>query len=240
MASTITLTNSITWAQQFVKLRPLQFGGTTLEPALTCANTVLMGILGPPFKWRWNRAVVSFPLVVGQQDYPVNAATFGWIETAVIQDLTQTPAAWMEIDSKIVAGRDSASGRPHTIAAQLDNGAGQITFRVLPGSPDQAYPAELTIQKKAVLLTALANTWSPIPDEYSYIYNYGFLALIFLYADDPRFQWANQKFVAHLLAANEGLTETEISIFLNQWQSTVGDFAARAVRAQQAQQARGV
>jgi hypothetical protein len=61
-----------------------------------------------------------------------------------------------------------------------------------------------------------------MPDFMQYIYSWGFLALIWMFADDNRFQIANQKFTAGLLARAEGLTEEERNIFLNGWNNLTG------------------
>jgi hypothetical protein len=148
---------------------------------------------------------------------------FGWIETASVQ--TTNPNTfqpeWKEIEPKICLGLDSARSRPHSISAQVDDGNGNITFRLMP-VPDKAYPVSITLQQKPTLMKGLGSFWAPIPDEYSHIYNWGLLSLLFLFADDPRFQMANSKFVAHLLSASQGLTETEKNIFLSQWQAITG------------------
>jgi hypothetical protein len=63
---------------------------------------------------------------------------------------------------------------------------------------------------------------------------------MFLYNDDPRWQMANQKFTGALLGAQQGLTETERNIFLNNWESVSGQQAQNAIKMQQGNQARGV
>jgi hypothetical protein len=240
VASTIALSSTMTWAQQFVRLRALNLGANN-EPAITNANTVKQAILGPPFAWRWNRTVTTFAANPGQakpQDYVTALASFGWIEHAEVQDLNATPPAWQALDARLSLGLTSDLDRPNAIAAEVDDNAGNITFRLLP-SPDQAYPISLTTQNKAALFAGTASFWAPIPDEFSYLYNFGFLALTLLYADDPRWQWANQKFVAHLLGAAQGLTATQISVFLNNWMAVTGQPIYEADRLQQGIQARG-
>lgn len=239
MASTIKLSDSISWAQQFVRNRALAFPALTpaiLEPALTNANTVKMAMLGPPFSWRFNRASLSITTVAAQQDYPQAAPTFGFIEKAVTKDAAGNIN---ELTNFLNLSQDSRPGVPDKISAQLDDNAGDITFRLMP-VPDAVYTCLITQQQKTALFTALAGLWAPIPDEYSYIFNFGFLALTLLYADDARFQWANQKFVAHLLGAQQGLTQTQVNIFLNQWQMLTGTAISLGVNQTQGEQARGV
>jgi hypothetical protein len=69
------------------------------------------------------------------------------------------------------------------------------------------------------------------------IYTWGFLALIWAFADDARFQIANQKFTSGLLARAEGITDEERNIFLNNWNDLTGHQNAER---QQGMAARGV
>jgi hypothetical protein len=295
-SSTITLLRTSEWAKKF------NFGRTNanndfLEPALTSANTVVQTIMGAPFAWRWNRRIIGFVTVIGQQDYTVfnytastavtlgwftiddagnsqvcttagttgtgptwnhtlagtttdgsvtwtnrgpvlptavGSYTFAWMETQSVNDPTK---GWVELGAKISLGLDSTQGRPAFIAAQTDDGLGNVTFRLM-STPDKAYPIAITIQQKPPIFSKLSQTWAPIPDEYSHIYNWGFLAMMWLFADDPRFATANQKFMAGLLGTAEGLTETEKNIFLNTWYSITGAPSANGQRQNQGFQAR--
>lgn len=299
-SSTITLLGTMEWAKK------LNFGrgsgvGNYLEPALTSANTVLQMITGAPFSWRWNRGVIGFVTVAGQQDYTVfnylastavkvgwytvddagnsqkcttagttgstaptwthtlggtttdgsaiwtnmgtlnypNVSatyTFGWVETSSVQD---SNSKWWEMSSKLTLGLESSQGRPGYISAQSDDGLGNVTFRLM-SSPSAASPVVITIQQKPPLFTSLNQKWAPVPDEYSHIYNWGFLSMMWLFADDPRFGTANQKFVSQLLGSAEGLTETQVNIFLNNWQSITGQSMSNTDKMQQGYQARGM
>lgn len=235
MASTIKLQDSINFATQYLRLRPLAFAVTGNEPAITAANMVKGAMLGPPFAWRFNRVVLPFTLSANTQDSPQAAGTFGWIEHGSVQDGTQ----WKPLQPKLALSLDSSTGRPQYVSAEKDDNGGNITFRFLP-VPDKNYPASLTIQQKTTLFATLSDTWSPIPDEYSYIYQWGFFALMAIFADDPRGVMANQKFVAHLLGAQQGLTATQINIFLNNWQAVTGQMIYEQDRLTQGVQARGI
>src|SRR5277367_5509362 len=59
MSSTINLAATVNWALPFLSYKPVN-QGINNEPAISCANTVLQTILGPPFSWRWNRASLTF------------------------------------------------------------------------------------------------------------------------------------------------------------------------------------
>jgi len=181
--------------------------------------------------------------VVWTNDGPIANSTpnytFGWIDVASVQDIAPTTPKWYEMSPKLSLALESSRARPTNVSAQFDNAAGVITFRLMP-VPDVAYPISLTIQQKSALFTSLNGTWDPIPDEYSYIYQTGLLALILMYADDPRFSAMNQKFVAHLLGAAQGLTDTERNIFLNNWLALSGQASLNNLNLQQGTQARNV
>lgn len=160
---------------------------------------------------------------------------FGWIETTSVQDANNK---WWTMESRIGLDIDSIQARPRYIAAQGDDGSGNILFRVIP-EPDQAYPVALTMQQNAGLFTSVYQTWDPIPDFYSDIFNWGFLAHMLLFSDDARFQYANSKFVTALLSRNQGLTATEINVWLANWQEVTGQPIVLPTTNTQGTQARG-
>lgn len=165
--------------------------------------------------------------------------SLAWIETSSVQDTFSSNApGWKEMESKICLGLDGKTARPAYIAAQTDDGLGNVTFRVM-STPGNAYPVVLTLQQKPPLFVKLSQTWAPIPDEYAHIYNWGFLSLMWLFADDPRFQLANGKFVAALVGANGGLDRTQLSIFLQNWYAITGQPQANAMKMQQSIQGNG-
>lgn len=117
-----------------------------------------------------------------------------------------------------VLGAGNETGTPAFIAPQIDNNAGQITFRILP-LPDQIYQATIIFQQRPSLITSPSSTWTPLPDHYSYIYQNGFAALMMAYSSDPRWQMFNARFVGSLLSAAEGLTEDQKNVFSRTWQN---------------------
>lgn len=213
--------------------------GSSSEPSVTNANTVLQTILGPPFKWNWNRSSVNVTTTAGTQDYATSVSTFGFIESASAT-LGSATFAITEIKQDLTIG--SEQGRPESIAAQIDNNSGSITFRFLP-VPDNTYTVTVGFQQKIPSLfvsPVSTQTWAPIPDQYSYIYNYGFLALTMAYQDDQRFPIFNQKFVAHLLGTQQGLTETERNLFIDTWNLIARQEALMGIKTQQGRQALGM
>jgi hypothetical protein len=77
--SSITVLRTVEWAKRFIFRRPVN-NGNFVEPALTSANMILQTILGPPFIWRWNRAVIGFVTNPGQQDYTI----FNWAASTYV------------------------------------------------------------------------------------------------------------------------------------------------------------
>lgn len=214
MASTYRVQDSIAWAAYYVGNRALALSPT--EPALTSANMVIQVMKSPPFKWRWNRTATSFAFAGGDTAVALN--TFGFIEKAyVTANSGPNEGKSIEIPNlETELAKDSNSGRPQSIAPYLDDNAGNIIFRFMPGNPDVPSSVTVISQNKPVLLTAINQAW-PIPDEYGFVYNWGFLAMMYLFADSMKFGAANQKFISGLLGLAEGLSEQQIAVFLGQW-----------------------
>jgi hypothetical protein len=170
------------------------------------------------------------------QDYIVSAPTFGDIEHVSVLDISKAPAKWTQMEVKENLALDSSpAGRPQFISAEYQDATGNVTFRLMP-PPALAYPVSLHVQQVAPLVTSLNQTWAPLPDYFAYIYNWGFLSLMWSFADDSRAPMASQKFVANLLGRAEGLSETDRNIFLNNWTALTG---AQVSEQQQGIQARG-
>jgi len=197
-------------------------GGTTTDSGVTWTN--LGRILG---------TTPNSQAITVSQTY-----SLGFVENASVLDTTNTPAKWFQIANMVDLARDSAQARPRFISVQADDGNGNVTFRLMP-TPNIAYPVLVTLQQKPTPFISVNQTWAPIPDEYQHIYTWGFLALMWAFADDPRVQMANQRFVAQLLATAEGLDETKRNIFLTSWQALTGQPIGNAIRQQQGNQARG-
>jgi hypothetical protein len=170
------------------------------------------------------------------QDYTIAAPAFSHVQHASVLDVTRTPPNWVELKVQNDLALDSRNARPTFVGPEVEDGGGNVTFRVMP-SPNGAYPVSVHVQLAAPRITSINQTWAPMPDFMQYIYSWGFLALIWAFADDARFQIANSKFTAGLLARAEGLTEEEKNIFLNNWNAVLGMGPQKSA---QGMQARGV
>lgn len=216
MSSNNTLERTIQLTQRYVRNAPLTFINEG-DPAFSGADWVRQFILSPPFAWRWNRGTVS-PLITcvsGQQDYTVSVPTFGWVERAVLNFpvVGGSSGKAIELEVKIDIGFEVTPNQPTQIAALFDDNNGNITFRLSP-PPDQAYTINIVYQNCAPTFAATTDTWTPIPDYLSYIYNQGMRVVAYEYLGDERFPFAYQMFLRQVLAANDGMTQTEKNIFL--------------------------
>ncbi len=312
MSTTITIQNVIDYSQCYNQFRPLNIG-TANEPAITIANTLLQTITSPPFAWNWNRTLVSFLTVPGQQDYVISNSSFGfiekasWIPAASVTSVTVasniatytcsaklntafivgalvtvtgcTTGAYNVVQAAITAitlntfsvaltsannteaetgaiatngvkveigqvinvlGDGSEIGVPSNIAPQIDDNAGNITYRLLP-LPDQIYQITIIFQKRIpALITSLSNNWAPIPDHYSFLYQWGFTAMMLAYSGNPMWQQFNSKFVAALLGIAEGLSEDQKNIFQTAWLASITEQQYYGQKTQQGVMGRGV
>jgi hypothetical protein len=225
----IKLQQSIAWAKSFLKYRPLD-AGQNGEPALSSANTILQTILSPPFSWRWNRSVVKFTTEANQPDYAISCPNLGFIELATVDGFE------MAVEDTLAAATET--DRPRFISTVLDNGSGEVTFRLTP-CPDDAYPVVVTAQNAAPLMTSTLSTWGPIPDSMIFVPHWGFLSMMAIYCDDPRAPMFAGKFVSTLLSVSEGLKEEDKALFAEQWLSMSAQAQVIGQRTSQGAEARG-
>lgn len=223
MASTIKLSRTINTSSRFVNQAPLVFTGTN-DPAFTIADWVRGFILSPPFAWRWNRGVVPAITVqpfsqstqappVGGQDYTVNLPNFGWLEQAVLIDNTASPPQAHQLEVALNLGEENTNNQPTKIAARLDDGNGNITFRLQP-PPDKVYSLNITYQLAAPIFKHIDDTWAPIPDFLHFLVHGGMIAKAYEYSGDERFPAALQLFVRQVVATNGGLDQSMVNIFM--------------------------
>lgn len=211
MSTTRNLQSSALFCLPFINGQPVNVSNG--EPAITAGNLTKQTILGAPFKWAWNRGVISFSTEVGTSDYFVDMTDYGFLEQAWITD---EKGKVNELPIRRSLAGESAVQRPASVSVQLEDLDGGITVR-LNTLPNAIYTVDIFYQKAPVLMSSLANTWAPIPDHMGYIYDWGFLAMISMLTKDARFPAFAQKFVAHLLGAQDGLTALERNIFLGNW-----------------------
>jgi hypothetical protein len=238
MSVTRNIMASALFSMPFLQYQPVNISNN--EPAVTAANLTKQTILGPPFKWPWNRASFHVELdtseTVWGQDYLFELPDFGYTEKVW---LTDTDGKITEITNLVQSlSSESVTKRPSSAAMNLMDSSGNVTLR-LNALPDQAYFIDGFYQRAPVLMSSLANSWQPIPDHLSYIYDWGFLGFVSLLTKDARAPIFLGKFASHLLGAQDGLTSTQRNIFLGNFLDLMGQQQREQIGVQQGAQARG-
>ena len=236
---TRNLMASALFSMPFLNYQPVNVSNS--EPALTAANLTKQTILGPPFKWPWNRGQFQVNLDTTEdpaygQDYLFNLPDFHFIEKLWLTDPGGKVTEIANIVSSLAA--EYVIKRPSSAAMNLVDDDGNVTLR-LNTLPDLAYTINGYYQRAPFLMTSLANTWSPIPDHLSYIYDWGFLGFVSLLTKDARAPIFLGKFAAHLLGNQDGLTATQRNIFLGNFLDVMGQTSREQLGVQQGTQARG-
>lgn len=224
MGVTLNTQNTINWATTIIKNQPLNI--SNWEPGLGFLNIVLQTMLGAPFVWRFNRKNVSFGISnAGGTDYVVVIADLGRIESMW---LVNAAGNVQPLEGAVELPKTATVDQPTQMAPVYDDNAGNITFRFnsIPDTQGGPYTVFIDYQAKAAQLTSYGNTFSPVPDEFAYVFNMLFLGLAGNLANDPRAQLWGTKGIAALLGAQKGLQAQEIAIFLGEWQRAMNTIAS--------------
>ena len=246
MATAIKLQNSLNWCKAFLKNQPTAFAN--LEPALTTGNVILQTMYSAPFKWRHNRGTFSFPTqpavaasgtlpaVPAASDYVVFLPDFGFLEDQVVISGVNVK----QLGGRFCLARPTGQpSRPTEIAAQFDDGLGNITFR-LNSMPDQIYLIEGEYQRKVPALTSPGSLLFPMPDENAFVFHWGVLAVLGMLVNDQRTSIWEKNFISRLLGLQDGLSDSDINIFLGSWEQTTKTMMRAQAMLQQGVQGRGV
>ena len=238
MSVTRNVQASALFSLPFLNYQPVDVSNA--EPALSAANITKQTILGPPFRWAFNRSSIHVELDTAAaswgQDYVIPDVTdYGFLEQIWLTD--PETGEKKEIEVRKSLAEESAVKRPGSAAVTLDDENG-ITLR-LNSKPDAAYIIDAFYQRAAVPMTSMASLWGPIPDHKSYIYDWGFLGFVSLLTKDARAPIFLGKFTSHLLGEQDGLTALQRNIFLGNWLDILTQQGRETMAAQQGAQARG-
>lgn len=235
-----TLQTTLNWATAFIQNQPLS-ANTGSEPAVSIASMVRNSIMNAPLTWSWNRFEnVTNVTTTTNQDYTVTVANFGFLEKVSLTDVTGNVQELKDVYNTSALSINAIQQRPSAAAAisYVPGTSFKLRFNTVP---DKIYTINLTFQGLSTQFVALADPWSPIPDQYSDVYNNLFLAEAFQTAnDDQEAARYRQRGVAALLSKAEGLTQTQINIFRQQWLQRDAEAQASSLRTAQGTQARGV
>lgn len=233
MASSLTVTDAINFCSPYIKQQRLMVNN--MQPAVGTAQIILQTVLGPPFRWRQNRANVNFGIsAAGGTDYLQGVPTMGRIET---QWLTDANGKELELTGAVSLPKVATSKRPTHVAPQYDDNQGNITFR-FNGVPNASYTAFFDFQQKPILIDSFARNFGPVSDEFAYIFFKGFLTWAGMLVNDARFPIWERMFLSSLLGAQDGLDEQQRNIFLGNWMGMTRDLTRNAETAKVAVGAR--
>ena len=239
MSTTRNIMASALFSMPFLNYQPVNVSNG--EPAITAANLTKQTMLGPPFKWPWNRSSFHVDLPTGAalwgQDYLFQLPDFHFVEKVWLTNPDDGKVTELTNIAQSLAA-ESIVKRPSSAAMNWQDDDGNVTLR-LNAIPDLAYAVDGFYQRAPVLMSSLANTWSPIPDYLSYIYDWGFLGFVSLLTKDARAPIFLGKFASHLLGAQDGLTAMQRNIFLGNWLEVLGAPQREQLSTQQGTQSRG-
>ena len=238
MSTTRNIMASALFSMPFLNYQPVNVSNG--EPAITAANLTKQTILGPPFKWPWNRGTFHVDLnpfeTAWGQDYLFSLPDFHYVEKLWLTD----PGGKVTEITNIVSSLASeyVIKRPSSAAMNLMDDDGNVTLR-LNTLPDLPYAIDGYYQRAPVLMSSLANSWRPIPDHLSYVYDYGFLGFVAFLTKDARAPIFLGKFTSHLLANQDGLSAMQRNIFLGNFLDVISAPQREQLGVQQGTQARG-
>lgn len=232
MSVTRNIEASALFSMPFIGYQPVNISNG--EPAITAANLTKQTILGPPFKWPWNRGSFHVELNPTEtnwgQDYLLALPDFHFVEKLWLTDTEGKVTEITNIASSLSA--ESAVKRPSSAAMNTQDQYGNVTLR-LNVLPDEPYLIDGYYQRAAAMMTSLANTWGPVPDHLSYIYDWGFLGFCSLLTKDARAPIFLAKFASHLLGSQDGLTAQQRNIFLGDFLTLLGQQQREGMATQQ-------
>lgn len=217
----VTVTAANTFASGSPILPSVLAGGlTALNGKLLIPTTVSPTSFSAPVNLPDGSDTTGTFTSLSTQDYTIAAPSFSHIEHASVMDLNAdgTPNKWFELTVNNNLSLESSQNRPEFLAPHVEDSAGNVTWRV-GSAPDKAYPVSIHVQLAAPQITSMNQTWGPLPDFMQYVYDRGFLAFMYEFSDDPRAAGEMAHFKAALLGRQEGLSEEQKNIFLNNFQS---------------------
>jgi len=145
------LQQTINWAKTYIQYSPLT-AGLGQEPAVSIASMIRSSMLNPPMTWFFNSAELTFPTVVGQQDYTKQIDDLGFIQKVSLTD--DQGKIWEIKDvynvSSLSPSTDQA--RPNSVSLErsfISGGLLNFVIRFL-AVPDQIYTVTVLYQKIAL------------------------------------------------------------------------------------------
>jgi len=198
-------------------------------------------MLAAPMQWKFNRveAINLFSTVVGLQDYEETISGFGFLEKSTVKDSTGKTWEIKDVQNNLPLASSTTQARPTAVAVQDDDGNSTYTFR-FSAVPDQIYAVSLVYQKGPVKFANLTDSWAPIPDAFSDIYNNLCLGYYMDSCQDPRAPQYISRGIAGLLARAQGLSQLDKALFAQSYMDFSASELLNQLKTQQGQQAQQV
>lgn len=181
--------------------------------------------------WNWTGGFVvtavtptsfSFAAVSGQNNADVGGAPgikdFGWLASASITELNNNSPIGniktVEAVRNLLPAQHITDPTKVCKLKVYQNAAGQdtgvIKFRLEAPAGSDTWMVNLVYQAKAPLLTSLAQTWAPFPDDYGFVYRQGLLYRMYRYLNAPQQVAEFQKLEQAIMKAT-GANDREMS-----------------------------
>jgi hypothetical protein len=245
-----TLQNTINFIQPFCRYMGANIGVSN-EPMISIGNIVRNIILAAPFTWSFNRNTYNFETIPGQTDYSALnnfnvLLAISSVEIASVQDSSNNTWQITDIinEGAVIGGFNATTiqGRPSGLCVYQNflsnNGANPpyALLRVSP-TPDAAYLITMSYQTESPQFVNVTDSWAPIPNSFSDVYNNLCLGYYMESCQDPRGQQFIARGAARLLSRSTGLKEMDKIIFAKTYMNL--DMSQEKIRSQQGVQAEG-
>jgi hypothetical protein len=229
-----TLQTTIDFIQPYCRYTAANIGINN-GPIIGIANVVKNIILAAPFTWNFNRADTTITTVQGTSDYTAALTTLGFVEKASVADGSGNTWQLTDILNEESLVHSVVQARPSALCVYQNTGS-SVVWR-LSATPDAVYTIYVTYQSLSTQFTSVSNTWAPIPDAFSDVYNNLCLGYYMDAYQDPRGQQYIARGAARLLARSTGLQEMDKAIFAQTYMNFDMNQLLNQLKTQQAVQA---
>lgn len=169
----------------------------------------------------------SFAVVSGMNNGDILGApgitNFGWLSGATMMELNNNSSPPNHKHLKAVRNlpKWSKCNDPQEVAMIQDLGTGVLKFRFSYVPSSVIWNVNLIYQMSAPVFTALTQTWSPIPDNLSYMTRQAMIYRMYRYLNSPLAQPEYQKLQADIAKAKGQDQAEESNVYLEPEESLI-------------------
>lgn len=147
----LNLQNTLNWTAAYIQGTPIT-AWLGMEPAVSIASMIRNSILNPPMTWLFNRNEVTFPTVVGQQDYILaTMPDLAFVEKVSLTDDQGKVHEIKDVYNNSALAVSSFPQRPSAMSVESSSIISTVLnykLRFL-GVPNEIYTVTVTYQKLA-------------------------------------------------------------------------------------------